>query len=313
MGYLDKKIIINRLAKIKYLYKIGVEQSMQEGTFAGFSILSFHDCVEMFLLLVLEDRGDPRPKDEVKKKKEISFMGYWDCFKELTLKESMNLLKERRRNIKHKGIFPSKSDVEESRVTITQFFRENTKSLFKQDFDTISLADLIEYPQIKKYVQNAESALSQDNTYDCLVNARVGFEELLSSYESNKRQWRDSIFYVGEKVGMDYRSLVANNKDGLRWFEQVTKTTNAVRNILKVTALGIDYKKYALFDFITPNVVETCGIGEDKYAKEPKENFESTRTITPQDCHFCINFVIDSALKLQEFDFSISKYLEIKG
>ena len=306
MGCLDKKIIANRLAKIKYLYKIGIEQSMQEGTFAGFSILSFHDCAEMFLLLVAENHGDKIDDN-------MSFMTFWEKYPELTLKESMRKLKDRRVNIKHKGLFPSMMDVEESRVTITQFFRENTKSIFKLDFDTLSLADLIEYSNTKKYVQDAESALSQGHTYDCLVNARVGFEELLSSYESNKRQWRDSIFYVGEKVGKDYRNLVSNNKDGLRWFEQVTKTTNAVRNILKVTALGIDYKKYALFDFITPNVVETCGIGEDKYAKEPKENFESTRTITPQDCHFCINFVIDSALKLQEFDFSISKYLEIKG
>ena len=58
MGKLDEKIIVNRLAKIKYLYKIGIEQSMQEGTFAGFSLLSFHDCAEMFLLLVAEEHGD---------------------------------------------------------------------------------------------------------------------------------------------------------------------------------------------------------------------------------------------------------------
>ena len=32
MGNLSNSIIINRLAKIKYLYKIGIEQSMQEGT-----------------------------------------------------------------------------------------------------------------------------------------------------------------------------------------------------------------------------------------------------------------------------------------
>ncbi len=302
MGKLDEKIIVNRLAKIKYLYKIGIEQSMQEGTFAGFSILSFHDCAEMFLLLVAENHGDNIDD-------KMSFMNYWNKYQDLTLGASMRILKDRRVNIKHKGLFPSKTDIEESRITITQFLRENTDIQFKKDFDTISLADLIDYPNIKDYVLKAEMFLNQNNLYDSLVNAKVGFEESLSTYESDKRQWRDSILSVGEKIGKDYRNFVTNNKEGLRWFEQVTHTTNDVRNILKVSALGIDYKKYALFDFITPRVIETCRTGKDKYVYDSKENFEKTRTITNQDCQFCIDFVIDCALKLQEFNFDINKYL----
>ena len=151
--------------------------------------------------------------------------------------------------------------------------------------------------------------MSQNNLYNCLVNAKIGFEELLSTYESDKKQWSDSIFNVGEKVGNDYRDIASNNKNGLPWFEQVTKTSNAIRNILKVTALGIDYKKYALFDFITPKVFVTCMTGDDKYVKERKEDFEKRRIISSQDCQFCIDFVIDSALRLQEFSFDIKKYI----
>lgn len=307
MGNLDKSIIVKRLALIKYLYRIGIEQSRQAGMFAGFSILTFHDSAEMFLLLVLEDKGDPRPQKE--RNKNIQFMQYWEYFDGLTLRESMNMLKERRRNIKHKGIFPSTSDIEESRVTITRFFKENASKLFNEDFETISVSDLIVYSNIREYINLAKSFLTQNNYYDCLVNAKIGFEELLSTYESDKRQWRDSILSVGEKVGKDYRNLVTSNKEGLRWFEQVTHTTNDVRNILKVSALGIDYRKYALFDFITPKVLETCRTGKDKYVYDSKENFEKTRKITAQDCQFCIDFVIDSALKLQEFQFSINDYI----
>ena len=308
MGNLDRAIIINRLAKIKYLYKIGIEQSKQVGTFAGFSILSFHDCAEMFLLLVLEEKGDPRPRNE--RNKEIAFMNYWDYFEDLTLKESMNNLKERRRNIKHKGLFPSSSDIEESRITITNFFKENTLNQFGIDFDTISISDLIVYQNIKDYVDKAESFLCHGNIYKCLVNAKIGFEELLATYESDKIQWHESIFSVGEKVGNDYRNLVSNNKEVQCWFEQVTKTTNAVRDILKISALGIDYRKYALFDFITPKVLLTCNINADKYVAEDIERFEKTKSIKPEDCRFCIDFVIDSALKLQEFQFSLKNYLK---
>ena len=48
MGNLDKSFIVKRLALIKYLYRIGIEQSRQAGMFAGFSILTFHDSAEMF-------------------------------------------------------------------------------------------------------------------------------------------------------------------------------------------------------------------------------------------------------------------------
>lgn len=302
MGNLSNSIIINRLAKIKYLYKIGIEQSMQEGTFAGFSILSFHDSTEMFLLLVAENKGD--------KIDDISFMQFWDRYPDLTLKESMRKLKDRRVNIKHKGLFPSKTDIEESRITITQFFRENIKVQFGLEFDQISLADLIEYHNIKDYIRKAEELLSQNKTYECLLNARIGFEELLVTYESDKRQWRDSIFCVGKKVGNDYRRLVTSDKDGRKWFEEVTMTSNAIRNILRISAMGIDYRKYTLFEFITPRVIETCGIGKDKYVKEDLEHFELTKSIKKEDCRFCIDFVVDCALKLQDFEFNIGKYVK---
>ena len=169
---------------------------------------------------------------------------------------------------------------------------------------------MIEYHNINGYIRKAEELLSQNKTYECLLNARIGFEELLVTYESDKRQWRDSIFCIGKEVGTDYRRLVTSDKDGRKWFEEVTVTSNAIRNILRISALGIDYRKYALFDFITPRVIETCGIGDEKYAKEELKHFELTKSIKQEDCRFCIDFVVDCALKLQEFDFNIGKFIK---
>lgn len=307
MGKLENSIIVNRLAKIKYLYKIGIEQSMQEGAFAGFSILAFHDCAEMFLLLLLEDQ-DPRPKN--KQSEKISFMGYWDIFDDLSLKESMNKLKDRRVNIKHKCIFPSNMDIEESRIIITQFFRENTLKFFNIDFDTISLADLIEYAKIKDYVLKAESYLNQNKFFESLSNAKLGFVELIDTYESDKKIWLKSIFSIGEEIGKGYEKIVPSKElHKVRWFEQVTKTTNALRNVLKISALGIDYKKYSLFNFLTPDLIVACSIDGEKILRlESADSFENKISMKVEDCQFCIDFVVDSALKLQEFQFNVKDY-----
>ena len=170
MSNLDKEIIIRRLAIIKYLYNLGAQQSMQVDMVAGFSILSFHDCAEMFLLLVAENKG---------MKGENVFMDYWNKIPELTLKESMRILKERRVNIKHKGLFPSKSDVEISRITMADFLSQNTKIQFGLDFSSVSVSSLISYNEVKTYIDAAEEYLVKNDLYNCMVNAKIAFNGIV--------------------------------------------------------------------------------------------------------------------------------------
>ena len=196
---LDKEIVIRRLAIIKYLYNIGVQQSLQVETVAGFSILAFHDCAEMFLLLVAENRGDNASN--------MSFMGFWDKYPELTLKESMRNLKDRRVSIKHKGQFPSKTDIEISRITITDFLEQNTSVQFGIDFNNISVTELVSYENVRSYIDKAERDYDGGRLYESLINSKIGFIELLSTYEYSKRKtyWINSLLNVGDEIGDDYK------------------------------------------------------------------------------------------------------------
>jgi hypothetical protein len=301
---LNKEIIIRRLAIIKYLYRLGVQQSEQVDVIAGFSILSFHDCVEMFLLLVAENKGKKAPN---------SFMEYWDNFPELTLKESMKALKDRRVSIKHKGQFPSKSDIEISRITMTNFMEENTPIQFGIEFKDISVSQLISYKSVKAYIDKAESFYNESNFYECLINSKIAFMELLSSYEDNKTKPYsfNSSLNIGKRIGEEYKKLVgSDSKYGAKWFDNVTNTINGIRNILKITALGIDYKKYTYFEIITPIVNLWWENGKRDYKPLSKDLYQNNYEIKSSDCRFCIDFVIDNALKLQEFDYDINKILK---
>lgn len=304
MSNLDKEIIVRRLAIIKYLYNLGVQQSMQVDTVAGFSILSFHDCAEMFLLLVAENKG---------MKGEEVFMNYWNKIPELTLKESMRILKDRRVNIKHKGLFPSKSDIEISRITMADFLNQNTKIQFDMDFSSVSISSLISYNRVKEYIDAAEEYLVKNDFYNCLVNAKIAFMELLSSYESSKRgkYHINSIVNVGRKIGNEYQKLIGHDRElGEQWFRNVSETMNRIREILKITALGIDYRKYAFFEYITPETNVYWTNNSSEYHSMPKDYYESRFNLRMSDCQFCIEFVIDSALKLQEFDYDINNILK---
>lgn len=302
---IDKSIIVRRLTIIKYLYSIGIQQSYQFESVAGLSVLSFHDSAEMFLLLSAENKNIRTDK--------VEFMKFWDLIPELTLKESMKNLKNLRVAVKHRGQFPSKSDIEASRTTITQFFDQNTESQFGIKFNEISLADLVSYEEVRKILKQAESEYDQKEYFCALVSTRKAFDKLLSDYNDSKCYPHSyhSSFEIGKKVGKDYQRLIGtDSKSGARWFQEVTETSNALREALKLLVLGIDFRKYTFFKAVTPymNLYVTKD-GAD-YSVEPKEMYEQRHILREEDCLFCINFVIDSALKLQEFDFDMESIVK---
>ena len=301
MSNLKAEIIIRRLVAIKYLYLIGVEQSKQTGTYAGFSILAFHDCVEMLLVLIAEKKN---------KKSQQHFLDYWGIIPQLPYKVQMGNLNSIRNNLKHRANFPDKSDIQRCCEDVGAFLKESIKEFLRIEFDDISLSTLISFETVREDVQKAEILMKDGLFFESLDYSKKAFMKLLSTYESNKEQWCNSILNIGVKIGNEYRKLAKSNTEGRNWFEHMTKTTNSMRDVIKITTLGIDYKRYALFNYITPNVIEGCNATGTIYVSEKKESFESKISVRRDDCQFCISFVVDCALKLQEFDFDINKYLK---
>lgn len=194
---------------------------------------------------------------------------------------------------------------------MADFLSQNTKIQFGLDFSSVS--SLISYNEVKTYIDVAEEYLEKNDLYNCMVNAKIAFMELLSSYENTKRGKYNinSITDVGRKIGNEYQKLIGHDeKYGERWFRDVSETTNRIREILKITALGIDYRKYAFFEYITPETNIYRINGGCEYHSMPKEYYENRINLRASDCHFCIDFVIDSALKLQEFDYDIRNLIK---
>lgn len=305
---LPNEIIIKRLAAIKYLFNLGVKQSKEVDSIAGYSLLSFHDSIEMFLLLVAEH-------NEVKTDN-ISFMGYWDKFPNLTLKESTRALKDRRVNIKHKGLFPSKLDVETSRVTATEFFEQNVGIQFGIDFSTISLIDLISYYDVRFHLEEAHKELEKKNFQESLEKAGIAFYELMHAYEEKKDiPFSGSIFSMGKKIHAkgrlrSYKFTRSNepyaSKEVEDIFERMEETLEKMKEVLKINSLGINYKQYSVFNLLTPSITK---LQNGEYHIYSNNNNFTKIQMNRENCQFCIDFVLDSSLKLQEFDFDISQYV----
>lgn len=301
---LNNDLIIKRLALVKYLYKIGVEQSKQSETAASFSILSLHDSIEMFLKLLAEKKNLKSDK--------FSFLDYWVNIPELTLKESMRNLNARRVNIKHKGLLPSKSDIEVSRVNTTDFFEQNTLKQFGVEFSQVSLLSLIQYTKVREGLKKAQNALYENRIEDCVENAAIAFDELISSYEDSKSgYYGSSPFSFGENLSFlsSSRTGIGNNsKDQsdqklAKFVDAVVKSIDEIQIAIKIMSLGIDYKQFTKFKLLTPTISKTMG------GTRVAELFGKKRWTTA-NCQFCIDFVLNSSLKLQDFDFDFNELID---
>lgn len=304
---MDTRVLIQRLSYIKYLYLKGVEQSRQAEVVAGFSILAFHDAVEMFLMLVYEHLDC----DKAKNRK--TFDEYLGSIPGITMKESVKSLNNCRISLKHHGLLPANKEIEKHRINTHSFLQENTSTLLKLDFDKISLIDLVSFEECKQYLQKAQEELSNKKWFNCIVEAKKAFNSMLDEYEAGKKDWYNSIFNIGIKPRDSYKDFIRDNCKNNRnwyeiWFEDVDKTINALRDTVKIISMGIDYKQYALFKTITPEIWRTAD-GSFK-VMEVESHFNDRINANQELCDFCINFVIDCAVKFKESDYEITSHFK---
>jgi len=295
---LNREILIKRLALIKHLYKIGIEQSKQFETIASFSILSLHDSIEMFLKLLAEHKNI--------KSESFSFLDYWTNIPTLTLKESMRNLNARRVNIKHKGLLPSKADIEISRVNTTDFFEQNTITQFGIEWNDISLLTLIQYDNVRQHLEKAQQSLDENKIEDCIELSAIAFDELIYTYEDSKSSYfGNSPFYFGKNLSFlnSFFMGISDDRKMSEFVDKVKDSLDGIQKAVKILSFGIDYKKFAKFKMLTPIVHRMVG---GKHVAQ----IWGRKKWTKENCQYCIDFVLDSSLKLQEFDFDINELIE---
>jgi hypothetical protein len=288
----EKITTIQRLSIIRNLYIIGLNQSYKAEPFSGFSILNFHDCIELFLQLSAEVILNKKTTD-------LNFMRYWELFskKEINLpyKEGMRKLNKARVNLKHSGLLPSKFDIELFRTTSNEFLNESCLLLHKIKFQDISIIDYIGFEKTKEYLKLAEKEFKNENKKESANNLALSFFYLLDDYEKLvKSRLNFSPFSFNESVPhynmMQVRELSSNIYGCI---DSLSRAVDDVKSTLRIMSFGIDYIKYKKFDSMTPWVYLTFGkkhvIAERKVRELNLDNFE-----------FCKNFIIETAFKFQE-------------
>jgi len=302
--------VIRRLAFIRYLYQTGVSQSHAPTPLKCASLLVMHDAVELWLQLACEQWNiGPRPAT-----KQIHFMEYWDLLgpklrpQELSQRESMLRLNGARVALKHHGTFPSDLDVEAFRANTTSFFQENTPIVFGVNLDEVSLVEYVNPEASRALLKDAQADLAGGEVLDALSKIAIANAEMIRDYEERKRtRFGRSPFYFGRDLTfhnaffMGLKGGSSEERKFAEFVDRVKESIESMQDAMKVLALGVDYRKYSKFKRLTPRISRMAG-GRVRTIWSPARGEPAP---TKDDVLFCLDFVVESALALAEFDYSL--------
>jgi hypothetical protein len=236
---------IRRLAMIQYMYTMAVDQSHQPEPLYMVGLLLFHDAVELFVALVSEHLNSGKTGQDL--------MAYWEFINqklptgtEFGHKDSMTRLNKARSNWKHHGIRVSATEIDDFRVNVADFLRENTPKVFGIDFEEISMVLLVQNDVVRDRLTKAQELSSTGEIKAALSELSIAFEELFDQFTS--RAFEQRSVYLQAVTPRRFSNVErAAPKELARFASTIDGALDALHKQVRLLSLGIDYRRYMRF------------------------------------------------------------------
>jgi len=289
-----KENIIKKIQMAISLYELGKDnfKISMNITEKAIGIILLQDAVEIFLSAICEHLNLEMSGQE-------NFYKYIDKIEKangypLPLKKQMIILNKQRVNIKHFCILPGTEECNNFDNDVKLFFSESSLRFLNKDIDSISLVDLIDDENLRKYLKQVESDLEKCRYKDCQINCRKAlymvFEE---PYDTR---------YIGDESSLDV--LFDFNEE--KYQEKIEKTVFNPIDFIKIRQghikdelieMGIEYLTFKNLMILTPKMY---------YYKEKNEwvimeDFLNIREYNRENAYYCLKNSVNIILKIQRY------------
>jgi hypothetical protein len=279
---------IDQIVLSKYLFQQGQnELSKNTPVSCGLAVSLFQDSVELLARTIAGKCG-------AKVRKSTPFLELWELMqdaagntykKALPLKYKMSKLNEVRDSFKHSGNLPDVSRSHGFCDDAEEFLREATRRFFDKDFDTISLADLIEDSQVRQVIKEAETSMR-----------RGDFEECLKECAKADRIASGTIVRIAPELPGSFRhfsSLFDRPKSSFAgsWVHMLDSYLRGLRHFSVAVALKLNLPDHIKFHSMIPDAVRSA---------DGSWQFNIKRPATKSDADFCLKYVTRYALAVQD-------------
>jgi len=221
------------------------------------ALLNFHDAVEMFLVLGLQQHN------LYSERRMYQFHEYWSELAAVditvTHKGPLAAFSRARASLKHHATLPSPDTIDDATVHVRDFLKENTPLVFGLDFATVSWASAVSFERVRSFLEQADGLMLESKHREAMGKIAFAFSCLLLEYEASHpaaptwffpqdlglRSWR-------RRGGPDIPDLLARTIDDFA--KNVGERLDALEDSIKIVGVRIDYEKYRRFVDLAPLV-----------------------------------------------------------
>ncbi|WUD72118.1 hypothetical protein OG937_10670 [Streptomyces sp. NBC_00510] len=290
-----------RLAFLRLVYDQGVQQSRLPAPLNATALLSFHDSVELFMVLVGDHLGAQLDR-------RTNFLDYWERLKKapngvlLSQIAGMRRLNDHRNGLKHAGNLPLPDVLDQARTDTRAFFDENVPRVFPHvSFDSIDMADVIPQEDVRAIAKAAsQHAASGQRSMAMVLLARA-----FASLPGNSRVMREfgrtlrrDPFFTGRLESAFRKVDRDTSRIGTR-LGHVSEAVVDIQDAMRIMSIGLDFPQYVRFRGLLPTIWSQ---DDEQDAKIAQHYNESGRVVDQEEFEFCRQFLVTAALRVAEVE-----------
>jgi hypothetical protein len=162
-------------------------------------------------------------------------------------KATVRYVHDLRNDAQHKAKYPNENDVNDCRTYTRDFLRQIIHDVWDEDFESISLVDVIKDATVKGYLVEAEAELAKSNYTQTVIKSIAAFGWTISSI-------KDSI--VGRIPYYTRAFVVSEGGFGGRQHEstEIFEVFQHMRDTLMRSVIGVSFPGYLRYRTITQSV-----------------------------------------------------------
>lgn len=283
----------SRLGFVRTLFLRGVESAERPDPLCALCFLDLHDAAEMFVRVVCDVHHVPVTS-------RTSLLEYWELVKKKTgedlgFKVAMVNLNSLRNSLKHSAITPARRECDAAVSVTREFLRENSVRFLGLEFESISIVDLVQWPQTREFLREALLHQAAADLPGAVDFTALAFSVLLVEYQERVRETYGD-HHGSLRSGVRSSSMYALGHPIQMVLQEFERQISTLHGGFRLLSLGVDHSRYEHFRLLAPQVTRQW----DGKGTLVLDRIDSRPELSLPDSQFCVDFVLSTALRLQE-------------
>jgi hypothetical protein len=193
-----------------------------------------------------------------------------------------------RNDAQHKAKYPNESDVSDCRTNTRDFLQAIVLTVWSENFEFISLVELIQDSRTKGFLVEAETELKNKNFTESIVKSIAAFDLAMRSIGD---------LIVGRIPSEIEHVLINDGRNKYRESREVFEFLDQLRELNIRSLIGLNLSDYLRYFNITNSVANVwVPYGPSDPIFELKN-----RIPTVEETEFVINYVTDAVIRIENF------------